>query len=188
MRKNIFFAILILIFFHTFTAPLFCNSAAQKDKAASMSGDVPDSTLKSYQYKTGGAQTSQKLYKIDHDGSSENSNSLTYQNITGHKTYEDNDLDGRFGESESRLQDLDQDGRRGESEAQLGTEFVHQGQKITTLNNMGSASSLSSFKAAGQTPRKSIFVKEESSNDEKIKEVETAKLEEKKARAQVLVA
>lgn len=104
-----------------------------------------------------------KAYKITNDGRTENSTVLEYDNIAPHKVYEDNDLDGRFGESERRGVDSDLDRRQGESEDQLGTENITLNQKVTVLNNMGSRKSLSTFQAAGQTQRSSIFVEEKKS-------------------------
>ncbi len=107
------------------------------------------------------AATTQKAYAIKNTGVTKNSNVVQYDSIPSFKMYQDNDHDGNFGENEPARVDLDRDGRRGERESQIGTEFVTQHQKVTVLNNMGSGNSLSVFKAAGQTQRDSVFVKEE---------------------------
>ena len=107
--------------------------------------------------------STQKTYKVSNDGRSKDSKVTSYNNasVAAFNVYEDKDLDGRFGEREAKNVDTDKDTRKGENEAQLGTEYVTQNQKITTLNNMGFGSSLSEFKAAGQTQRSSIFVEKE---------------------------
>ena len=127
------------------------------------------SSASTYKYNPKKPATTQKAYKITNDGKNQNSQVLEYNNTTPFKGYQDNDLDGTFGESETRLQDLDHDGRKGEKEIQLGTENVTQNEKITVLNNMGLGGSLSNFKAAGQTQRPYAV-------DEKTKKQDAAEL------------
>ena len=139
-------------------AIFYCLGAAVADENLSDSKKQASSSASSLQaYKT--PATTQKAYKIKNDGSNENSEVLQYDSRPSFNVYEDNDLDGRFGEREVAKTDVDHDGRKGEREAQLGIENVTQSQKVTILNNMGSGS-LSSFKASGQTVRSSIFPEE----------------------------
>ena len=124
------------------------------------------STAKVSTLQSSKPKTTQNAYKIKNDGTSERSTVLQYDSKPAFKGYQDNDSDGRFGERETSLQDLDSDGRKGERERQLGNDNVTQNQKVTTLNNMGFGSSLSTFKASGQTRRSSIFTDEPKSTED----------------------
>ncbi len=132
-----------------------------------------------YSYSKSTTKTSQKPYQIFNDGKSANSQTVEYNNNrVSYEDYEDNDLDGRFGENESALTDSDSDGRSGESEAQTGVENVSQKQSVTVLNNMGLGRGLSSFQAVGQTLEKSAITVDKEAEEEEIKKMVDKKIKE----------
>ena len=140
-------------------------------------------------FKSASPSTTQKAYQMTNSGRNENSKVVEYQSANSFEVFEDSDRDGRFGEREAKLVDLDLDGRKGEREAQIGVEQVTQNQKLTVLNNMGSGD-LSSFKAAGQTQRSSIYVEEKKSEETQTPETpdHRPKQASAKKRSRVLVA
>jgi hypothetical protein len=126
--------------------------------------DDSDDLSSIQKYKT--PATTQKAYQLPSNVKSARSQTVEYDHRPAHEVFNDDDSDGRFGEKEAALDDADGDGRTGEREAQLGVESAPVGQQVTFMNNMGLGKTFSSFQAAGQTQRSSIFVEDEETDED----------------------
>ncbi len=125
------------------------------------------SSAQTYQVAAKKTSTTQKAYRIQNDGDTENSSTKDYQSVTSHPVCEDLDGDGIACENEPAGVDTDGDGRSGEREAQLGIENITNNQSVKILNNLGIGKGLSNFKIAGQTYRSGVLVEEDEEDKEK---------------------